>query len=121
MVRNNVRHGLCISGRTGSATPYGIMDLCELIGDSVGNVSSGRCPTVRAQYNTVLEVYRHAKRGTEVLVNRLSKIAVDITYIDVPRLEEEMLDAGHHQTIDVEPNLLDLSTLQVIHIDMNAI
>lgn len=106
MVRNNVRHGLCISGRTGSATPDGIMDLCELIGDSIGNVSTGRCPTVRPQYNTVLEVYRHAKCGTGVLVDRVSMAAVDITHIDVPRLKEEMLDAGHQQTIEIHGTYL---------------
>lgn len=46
VVLNNVRDGLCVCCGSRSATPDGVVDLCELVGDSVRDVGSGRCSAV---------------------------------------------------------------------------
>jgi hypothetical protein len=46
VVLHDICDGLCVRCRPRPATPYGVVDLCELVGDSVRDVCSGRCPTV---------------------------------------------------------------------------
>ena len=59
MVAHNICHCLSVCSRTGSTAPKGVMDLCQFVGDSIGDVCSGGRPTVCAQDHTILEVDGH--------------------------------------------------------------
>ena len=60
MVGDDVGHSLGVRGGTRSAAPDGVVHLCQFVGDSVGNVGTGGCSTVRTQDDSVFEVDSHA-------------------------------------------------------------
>jgi len=63
VVVDNVGHGLRVGGRSRSTAPDRVVDLCELIGNAIGDVGTRRCPAVSGEYDAVLEVDGHAVGG----------------------------------------------------------
>ena len=62
MIVDNVCNSLRVRGGAGPATPDGVGDLCELVGDSIGDVGAGCGAAVSAQDHAVAKVDGHAIR-----------------------------------------------------------
>lgn len=64
VVLDNVGNCLGVCGRTGSAAPDCVVNLGELVGNTVGDVGAGCGSAVCAEDNTILEVDGHAGDGS---------------------------------------------------------
>ncbi len=60
MIVYNIRNGLGVGGGAGPAAPDSVVDLCEFVGNAVGDVGAGGGTRVGSEYDTVGEVYGHA-------------------------------------------------------------
>lgn len=62
VILDDVGYGLSVCGGTGSAAPDGVVDLGELVGNTVGNVCTSGGSAVCAENDTVLEIDGHAEK-----------------------------------------------------------
>lgn len=63
VVVDDIGDGLCVGCGAGPAAPYRVVDLCELVSHSVGDIGSGRCAAVCSEDNAVVELGCHAEWG----------------------------------------------------------
>lgn len=61
-ITNNIGDGLCIgSGATTAAIDF-IADLCQFVGDTIGDICSSSCTRVGPNYNATIELNGHNRR-----------------------------------------------------------
>lgn len=129
LVLHNVGDGLGVSGGPGSAAPDCVVYSGELVGYTVGNVCASRCAGIGSEDNAVFECDRHT-----VIVRMLGGVLArewsfgqfktgGLAYIEVPKLRDGIV----RMTPIVKAgalwkyHLLDLTLLQPVHINMDAI
>jgi hypothetical protein len=112
---DDIRDSLGISCAARPAAPDSVVNLCELVRDSVGNICSRGRSAVCAQYYAILEVDCHARgavRGCEkavVLVVQTSRC---------PGCTCLLATCGR---VVIGVNELDFALLQMVHVDVDPI
>ena len=126
MVGDNISYRLCVGSGSRTAAPDGIVHLCQFVGDSVRNIGSCGGTAIGTENNSVFEVDGHTVGGSVRLDGGMHSWSWSSfrTHIEVPRLDKEFstwMTEKHWDYTLGNFNLLNLSTLQMLHINVDAI